>query len=304
MKRFFHPLACGMVLFGVAALLTVASTSQAQDAKAEEKKAEEKPEDAEKLIGQAIDAVRAGKTDRALELAGQAIAKDPDNPKGFLLRARIYSSSRRAKEALPDFDKVIAFLPKSPELYEERGSEHFKMGNIKESIADFDKEVALDPKREPSRWKRGISYYYAGKFAEGRKQFEGYQNFDSNDVENAVWRFLCMARESGVGFDKARADILKIGDDKRVPMRQVYDMFAGKAQPEDVLAAASAPTAVGAGHERLFYAHQYLALYYEAKGETALAQTHMEKAVEKQIGHYMWDVAKVHVGLRKPEAKP
>jgi lipoprotein NlpI len=301
-KRFLHPLACGLVLFGIAASLAVTSV-RAQDAKAEEKKAGEMP-DAEKLIGEAVDAVRAGKTERALELAGQAISKEPNNPKGFLLRARIYSSSRRAKEALPDFDKVIAFLPKSPDLYEERGSEHFKVGNIKESIADFDKEVALDPKREPSRWKRGISYYYAGKYAEGRKQFEGYQNFDSNDVENAVWRFLCMARESGVGFDKARADILKIGDDRRVPMRQVYDLFAGKAQPEDVLAAASAPTAVGAGHERLFYAHQYLALYYEAKGDAASAQSHMQKAVEKQIGHYMWDVAKVHVDLRKPEEKP
>lgn len=269
---------------------------------AEESPAKAEADPAEAIIAQALDAVRAGDSGKAIELASQAISKSPENPRAFLLRARLHSSNRHAKDALPDFDKVIALLPKSAELHDERGSEHFKAGNIKESIVDFDRAVAIDPRREPSHWKRGISYYYAGKFAEGRKQFEGYQKFDENDVENAVWRFLCMARE--VGFEKAQSDILKIGDDRRVPMRQIYDLFAGKAKPEDVMTAASAPAANGAAHDRLFYAHQYLALYYEAKGDKTEAQTHMQKAVEHPIGHYMWDVAKVHVDLRKPAEKP
>lgn len=269
---------------------------------AEEAPSKTEADPAEAIIAQALDAVRAGNSDKAIELAGQAISKSPENPRAFLLRARLHSSNRQAKDALPDFDKVIALLPKSAELHDERGSEHFKAGNIKESIVDFDRAVAIDPRREPSHWKRGISYYYAGKFAEGRKQFEGYQKFDDNDVENAVWRFLCMARE--VGFEKAQADILKIGDDRRVPMRQIYDLFAGKAKPEDVMAAATAPATNGAAHDRLFYAHQYLALYHEAKGDKAEALTHMQKAVEHPIGHYMWDVAKVHVTLRKPAEKP
>lgn len=306
MKYSLLSLACCTLLSSLALLPALAQETKTPDPKTPDPKAEKQPaeETAESLIGEATDAIRAGKTDRAAELAGKAIAKDPKNPRTYVLRARIYSSARKAKEAVPDFDQAIALLPKAAPLYDERGSEHFKLGHIRESIADFDKAVAIDPQREPSHWKRGISYYYAGKYAEGRKQFEGYQNFDSNDVENAVWRFLCMSREEGVGFEKARADILKIGEDKRVPMRQVYDLFAGKAQPEDVLAAAKAPTAPGLGHERLFYAHQYLALYYEAKGDAAAAKTHMEKAVEHPIAHYMWDVAKVHVELRKPEAKP
>ena len=41
-----------------------------------------------------------------------------------------------------------------------------------------------------------------------------------------------------MGVDKARAGILKIGRDRRVPMMEVYALFAGKAQPADVLAAA------------------------------------------------------------------
>jgi len=45
-----------------------------------------------------------------------------------------------------------------------------------------------------------------------REQFEGYENVDTNDVENAVWHFMCVARKDGV--EKARAGLLKIGKEK------------------------------------------------------------------------------------------
>ena len=104
------------------------------------------------------------------------------------------------------------------------------------------------------------------------------------------------------GFDTAREKILKIGDDRRVPMRQIYDLFAGVGTVEDVM------TAVQAGepdpatlNQRLFYAHQYLGLYYEAAGDRERMLKHTAEAVEKPIGHYMYDVAKVHLQLRKSE---
>ena len=65
---------------------------------------------------------------------------------------------------------------------------------MKESLADFDKFLALRPAEKNGHWKRGISLYYAGRFEDGKKQFEGYENVDTNDVENAVWHFLCNAR--------------------------------------------------------------------------------------------------------------
>ena len=43
-----------------------------------------------------------------------------------------------------------------------------------------------------------------------------------------------------VGTAAASKAILKIGDDRRVPMRQIYDLYAGKLKPEDVLKAARA----------------------------------------------------------------
>src|SRR5438552_382103 len=206
------------------------------------------------------------------------------------------------ESAIKEFDEAISQDPALSEPYDHRGSEHFKLGHIKESIADFDKYLELRPQDTPKHWKRGISYYYAGRYDEGRKQFEGYEKVDTNDVENAVWRYLCMARTGGV--EKARASLLKIGNDKRVPMMEVYALFAGKAKPEDVLAAANAgrPSAEAA-NARLFYAHPYNGLYYEPAGDKKRTLEHLTEAEKHKIGHYMWDVAHVHLDLLRKQGK-
>jgi lipoprotein NlpI len=184
------------------------------------------------------------------------------------------------------------------ETYHQKGLDYFKEGKFKESVDAFNKYLQLKPERKPSHWQRGISFYYAGQFKEGQEQFEGYQTFDSNDVENAVWRYLCMVPL--VGKKMAQEDLLKIGADKRVPMRQVYDLFAGKLKPDDVLTAA---TNGNPGEEqlnsRLFYAHLYLGLYYESEKDAKRALEHLEIATNHRIGHYMWDVARVHRDVLK-----
>ena len=111
-----------------------------------------------------------------------------------------------------------------------------------------------------------------------------------------------MARADGVA--KAREQMLKIGDDRRVPMREVYSLYAGKITPDDVLAAARSGKPTPAQlNERLFYAHLYVGLYYEAAGDKAKASEHITKAAEKhKIGHYMWDVARVHAERLASEA--
>ena len=249
-------------------------------------------ESVDRLLAESRAAWRAGQTDKALELATKAIEAERDDSRLHLYRGTLYESLRRHKEALADFNRAIELEPNESDAYEHRGSELFKLGRFADSIADFDRQIALDPTSEAGHWKRGISYYFAGRYAEGRKQFEGYQTVDNNDVENAVWRFLCMARSDGVAA--ARDDLLKIKHDRRVPMMEIYSLFAGRTTPEQVLMAARAgdPAADELRH-RLFYAELYLGLYYDALGDRSQARQHIQAAVEQKIGHYMWDVAKV-----------
>ena len=100
--------------------------------------------------------------------------------------------------------------------------------------------------------------------------------------------------------------MLKIGRDKRVPMMQVYDLYRGALKPADVLAAAEAgEVAPMQRQQRLFYAHLYLGLYYDATGNKKQALEHMSQAADKyRITHYMGDVARVHEGLLRKELKP
>jgi lipoprotein NlpI len=208
---------------------------------------------------------------------------------------------------IAECDELIADNPRDSQTYDRRGNAYFRLGQIAESISDFDKAIELRPEIERSHWRRGIAYYYAGEWAAGRKQFESYQTFDGNDVENAVWRYLCMARDEDIGVDKAREEILKVGDDRRVPMRQIYELYAGRATSDDVMAAVEAGSpSKNELNSRRFYAHLYLGLYHEVAGDHDQALHHIEKAAnDYRINHYSWDVARVHAErLRTNSTKP
>lgn len=231
----------------------------------------------------------------ALQLADKGIAAEPKNPQLLFYRGRIYEETGQHKKAIADFDQSILIQPAMPAVYQHRGSEHFKLGQIRESLADFDIYVKLEPDREPYHWQRGISCYYAGEFERGRRQFESHQTVNPNDVENAVWHFLCMAKKDGL--EKARAALLPIQDDARVPMMQIYALFAGKGKVDAVVTAARTP-------EAKFYADLYLGLYFDAGKDAKKSAEHIRRAAaEAPENNYMGDVARVHARLLDPLPK-
>jgi lipoprotein NlpI len=253
---------------------------------------DEKPKD---LVEKAQAALTTGRHQEAIALATKAIQLEPTNARAQLILGSALEALGKHTEAIAAFTKCIALDPKMADAYDHRGSEYFKLGKIDKSLADFDRFLELNPKARPAHWKRGIALYYAGKYADGAKQFKAGDKVFADDVENAVWHYICNAHV--IGADKARDAILKIGKDKRVPLMVVYDLFKGKAKPEDVLKAAKEgkPTDQEL-KERLFYAHLYLGLYYESAGDKKRTLEHMTKAAEEyKLGGYMWDVARVHL---------
>jgi lipoprotein NlpI len=237
---------------------------------------------------------------------GGSIAQEP-SPKSsiesLLSRATAAAERREFDRAITSLSEAIAREPKLADAYYLRGRAYFCAGKVAESLAEFDKYVALMPDAESRQWERGITCYYAGEFAKGAKQFELYQTYHDQDVENSVWRYLCVARSDGI--EKAQANMLPITSDRRVPMMQIYDLYRGRLKPDDVLAAANAGNPSKESlNTRLFYAHLYLGLWHEAAGRTAEAKEHLFKAEEHKIGHYMWDVAHVHAErLRDSKSK-
>jgi lipoprotein NlpI len=237
-----------------------------------------------------------GRLADARELTTKIIEAGKPPAAAYALRAACASTAGDHTSAVADFSELVKLEPRSSQVYDARGSEQFMLGNFADSIADFDRAIELQPGLERGHWKRGISYYYAGKYAEGQKQFEGYQQVDGNDVENAVWRFLCMVRSQGL--EKARKDILLIRNDGRVPMMQIYALYSGQGNEQAVIDATTAGDPAPAElNARQFYAELYLGLYAEAIGDKRAAQRHIDAAEKHKISHYMWDVARVHADL-------
>jgi lipoprotein NlpI len=174
----------------------------------------------------------------------------------------------------------------------QRAVADFEAGRFAQSADEFDTVTKLAPALTPQLWQRGIALYYAGRYDDCRRQFELHRTVNPDDVENAAWHFLCVARAESPA--KARAALLPVGRDSRSPMRQVYEMFRGSLMPDQVLAAA------GSEPSSQFYGRLYVGLYSEALGRKDAALEHIRAAAADRyaaVGGYMHMVARVHLGV-------
>jgi lipoprotein NlpI len=188
-----------------------------------------------------------------------------------------------------------AVEPKPQELFNQAVELFFEAKPV-ESARLFDQLVEAMPSAEPELWQRGLALYYADRFAAGRAQFELHKTVNPNDVENPAWHFLCVAKLEGV--DAARAKLLPVGEDSRVPMKEILALFKGEGDEAAVLDAAGQ----GEGEARknqLCYAHLYLGLFHEAAGDQEKARHHISQAAGPfKMDHYMGRVAVMHAKLR------
>jgi lipoprotein NlpI len=173
----------------------------------------------------------------------------------------------------------------------DRAVSDFFAARIPEAVAGFDRVAAMSPRAAPQLWQRGIALYYAGRYRDCRTQFESHRTVNPDDVENAAWHFLCVARAESP--QRAQAALLPVGPDPREPMREIYRMFQGRMSVESVLVAA------GSEPRARFYANLYVGLYREATGGDS--GFYIRQAASDQFasaGGYMHRVAVVHARLR------
>jgi len=189
---------------------------------------------------------------------------------------------------------IAALTAQSPRTLLDEASADLRDGRITEAVAGFEQLVRLDPSSEPYLWQRGIALYYADRFVECRRQFESHRRVNPDDVENAAWHFLCVARVESPAT--ARRALLPVGPDARRPMAEVYRMFRGELSDTEVLIAAGADPAAR------FFANLYAGLYLEATGNIARSKAYITAATDPQYtaaGGYMHDIARLHARLRR-----
>jgi lipoprotein NlpI len=254
------------------------------------------------LLAKAQQVAREGEVKEAIRLSTQAIEMNPANPQGWFYRAVWHERSGLLEQAISDYNKVLAVEPNSALVLQRRGLTRFRLGLLELALRDFDRFLELQPAQAPHHWQRGIVLYYLGKYLQGKAQFELHQSVNPDDVENAVWHFLCLARLQSP--EQARERLIPTRGDSRVPMMEIYDLFRGGGSKDSVLKAVEQGNPSKEDlQDRLFYAHFYLGLYEEALGNAKTSLEHIEKAVrEYPATHYMGDVARIHFKLRKAQA--
>ena len=166
-----------------------------------------------------------------------------------------------------------------------------RSGRVSEANDSFETAIRLEPPRRPYLWQYGISLFFAERFDEGRALFEAHRKVNPNDVENAAWHFLCVAKSEGV--DKARTIVLLAPDDPRPPMREILDRLRG-GDDSKILARMRQLEAGADAADATFYGEFYLGLIADAEGDRAKAKRWIGQAAQTPLRHYMADVARVY----------
>jgi lipoprotein NlpI len=195
------------------------------------------------------------------------------------------------------FTALLLTLPLSAQSARElveQGMDKFVAGQIAASVKDFDAAAKLSPESAPQLWQRGIALYYLKQYEEGRKQFESHRLVNPNDVENAAWWYLCMARLNR--RKEAQEKLLPVGPDDRIPMTEIYALYSGKGTEKQVIAAMESGDVNERDRKiRRFYGYLYLGLFAEANGALPKANDYLRKSVQQNVGGYMWEVARIHL---------
>ncbi|WP_182867042.1 tetratricopeptide repeat protein [Stieleria mannarensis] len=192
----------------------------------------------------------------------------------------------------------IAEAPATDEFQRVAADTLLRCGESKRAIELFEQYLTQRPNDRPYLWQLGIAYYFDGRFKDGAKLFEVHRTVNPNDVENAAWHFLCVAKAESP--EKAKQLLLPAPNDSRAPMEEVLQMLrSGDSGPVKQRMNSFAPGSAAARSAN-FYGHFYRGLYADALADTATAKKHLDIAAKHAPANYMGDIAKVYAAHLKP----
>jgi len=183
--------------------------------------------------------------------------------------------------------------PSSQGYLSNRGDVYLFLDAYPEAIADFEKMIKLQPDLDAQHWRLGLAYYFAGQYDKAERQFQKYYAYYGLDRETGIWKFL--AQEKIDGIDKARAEMLTYKEFDREPFPELYDMYAGKRAPDDVLAELDKKE-LTKDEQVKFFANYYVGLYEDLLGHKQRALELLRKAVDimpQRETVYMWNIARI-----------
>jgi lipoprotein NlpI len=197
-----------------------------------------------------------------------------------------------AKSAIDAADSMVRLNSKDPRTQRAAADLYLRGGRADLAVRLFDRYLQSRPDEMPYLWQRGIALYFDGDYRRGIEQFVEHRRVNANDVENAAWHFLCVAKASTP--EQAAGQVLPAPGDRRVPMAEVHQMLLDgntDAVRDRIL---ETPEGTDQRRSAAFYGHLYLGLYADASGDAREAARWLSLAAENAPRNYMGDVARVY----------
>ena len=222
-------------------------------------------------------------------------AEQSDRLKAQALQVRAMRAMQEGdrETATKAADDLRRLTPDDAQTLRLTGDVYLRCGDYKRAVMQFDRYLKLRPEALPGLWQRGIALYFAEQYEEGVKQFEVHRRVNPNDVENAAWHFLCVAKARS--FSEAEKLVLPAPNDPRIPMEEVQAMLRDGDTERVSSKMTSVPADSPRRDEANFYGNFYLGLYADAKGDEEKALAYLQKSADGVPHHYMGDVARVYV---------
>ena len=218
-----------------------------------------------------------------------------------LLRADALSALQDGdrKAAIAAADSMIKIDPDTARTTRQAADIYLRAGKAKWATRLFDRYLESEPDAKPELWQRGIALYLTKDYKTAAEQFELHQKVNPNDVENAAWHFLCVAKNES--FEKAQENILPAPGDPRKPMKELLEML--KTGDTDAVNESVNATKVDSAERETaaFYSDFYIGLYADAQDEQKKASRLMRRAAEDAPRNYMGDIARVYADFLKDQ---
>jgi len=163
----------------------------------------------------------------SLQAFQHVAALRPDYADAYTNQAIVEISWERYNDAKPALEKALSLLPGDPRALYYRALVERNAGQVKEAIADFEAMLAKYPRAKDGIRELGFSYYQQHNYAAARIEYEKLQAIDPDDLA-AHYALAIIYRRLGEK-DKSAIESAKFADQKDDPPASVYALeFLGK----------------------------------------------------------------------------
>jgi tetratricopeptide (TPR) repeat protein len=117
----------------------------------------------------------AADPEQTVRVLDEAIRRNPDNPRLYLIRSGIHFANGNLDAALADSTKAVQLAPDSPDGYMARATVYTSQGKLEQAVAELTKAIEIEPTSPDLFRLRGNAYQRLGKSVKAEADFAAAQ---------------------------------------------------------------------------------------------------------------------------------